>query len=59
MLSIYHNGWKRVERIWLSGMYLDDPYVIQLIIDAKPQAAPFFARGSFQYMTYKEAEGNI
>jgi hypothetical protein len=23
------------------------------------QAAPFFARGSFQYMTYKEAEGDL
>jgi hypothetical protein len=33
--------------------------VIRNIINARPQAAPYYARGSFQYMTYKEAEGEF
>jgi len=59
ILSIYHSGRARVEHIWFSSVCLCGSYDIRLIISAKPQAAPFYARGSFQYMTYKDAEGDI
>jgi hypothetical protein len=47
-----------------SGAYMALQYVtfkshVIFLSNSWLQAAPYFARGSFQYMTYKEAEGDI